>query len=227
MNTQFADLATESVAALGGDADDFTGESATILDVPVKRVDKLKKGRDDGKRFDAKGGGKLVVRGDGKINISSDDGTCRSILSANVKKDPTATLEQLIKTPETNADNKPIIIIMATDYTYVGKVEEARPETRAYFIEFFELKDLMKFASVYMALALGSIMCNAPNSEQKDDEKAESSKAKAAVVGHTAGADDSSQVDSSNNDDDSFDSSSSDGSVEESQNVFAMNARRP
>lgn len=93
MNTRFADLATETAVALEDDDNASAGGSAVLLDVMVKRVDKLKKGRADGKRIDEKGGGKLVVRGDGKINISSDDGTCRSVLSANVKKDPTATLE--------------------------------------------------------------------------------------------------------------------------------------
>lgn len=98
---------------------------------------------------------------------------------------------------------------------------------------------MMKFASVYMALSKGNTLCNAPNNEQKDNKEGKSAKAKAAAdIKHTAGNDDSgsvadkdeksttSKIDSSNQDD-SFDSYPSDDSIEESQNVFAMNTRRP
>ena len=56
--------------------------------------------------------------------------------------------------PLVNQGNKPIIILVARDYTFVQRVNGALPERRHFLIQFKSLLDLWNFASVYNKLSV-------------------------------------------------------------------------
>lgn len=72
-----------------------------------------------------------------------------------------------MKVPFHNPENKPILVLTAVDYTYVGRVKGALPERRQFLIKFESLLDLWSFASVYHQLSTGS--CEGKPDEDSND----------------------------------------------------------
>lgn len=72
-----------------------------------------------------------------------------------------------MKVPFHNPENKPILVLTARDYTYVGRVKGALPERRQFLIKFESLLDLWSFASVDHQLSTGS--CEKPPDEGAND----------------------------------------------------------
>lgn len=100
-----------------------------------------------------------------------------------------------------NYENKPILVLDVKNDVYVGKVNGAKPERRNYMIKFKSLNDLWSFANAYMKVTLTAFFNNHQATISCQDNKDEGDKDGASDV-------------------DSY------CSIEESQNVFNMNALR-
>ena len=84
------------------------------------------------------------------------------------------TRSSFMKVPVVNPQNKPILVLTATDYTYVGRVDGALPERRQFLIKFGSLADLWEFASIYHKLSSADNLPDDVSERSNADESYES-----------------------------------------------------